>query len=324
MHYLDIKFGKSVGHLILDEQFKHLILNKLDTILKKEAMLSLSDKDMNKKTKSPLVTSNKSVYTRYIIPGPKVYLLLCIINNIKLTLFIYDNYIIYSHILFDKKLYALDSYILFTGNFNNNYYIINDISLNNTSSSNSVSPTAKFKQINTILRNLYYPIPDLDTHDLVFIDFVDKYYLFSLCTDYYEQCFYTKNMKIDEVIIKDFNNNTTGIFKLDFIINYFIIKNKPETPKYELSKTNINIPISFIGIIKLKMYKTDKPDIYHLYSLDNKVYYGIADIPTMEISAYVISIFPPKYVFIITSFIFDEKYKRWRPIPICISKKPNK
>jgi hypothetical protein len=61
------------------------------------------------------------------------------------------------------------------------------------------------------------------------------------------------------------------------------------------------------------MYKTDKPDIYDLFSLNKDQYYGIADVSTLEISAYIISIFPPKYVFIITDFVFNDKYMRWCP-----------
>jgi hypothetical protein len=293
MQYKNIKFGNNVGHMIVDDKTKIYILGILASVLKK-----------NDNVKPGLV-ANKT-YARYVFNTPKVYLLLYINNAKKLPLFIYENNVIYSPIKFSPELYNSDTPLVFSGYFNKEYYIIDDIIIKEK------NINTRFKRINYILRNLYFPIGMIDTHKMVFIDYVDQHYIYSLCADYYKKCSYIYDADITHIELIDFCTGIKHKYAIITITKYF------EDLLAKFSSNNIYKEIAHGGsngsIVQLKMYKSDKPDIYHLYDIRDMSYYGIADIPTLEISAYVISIFPPKYVFIITYFVFNEKYSRWRPV----------
>jgi|LakMenEpi02Apr12_1017379.scaffolds.fasta_scaffold01981_2 hypothetical protein len=293
MHYLDIKFGMSVGHVITNEEDKAKIINKLARFLKKNNTITTSEQ-MN-------VLSKSMTYARYVIDSPIVHLMLCIINRVKMTLFIYENHVIYSPIMFDDELYLTET--IFVGHFNECFYIITDVI--NIKEQNL---NAKFKRINYILRNLYHPTEFLDAYNLIFIDYVNPHYLFSLCTDYYDKCIYIKNANITKVVLTD-NNNSCHILCQTIITLYReFLSNYCNKYNHKVGKQK-----GHSETVSLRMYKTDKPDIYDLFSLNKDQYYGIADVSTLEISAYIISIFPPKYVFIITDFVFNDKYMRWCP-----------
>ena len=307
MHYLDIKFGNGVGHMITDEKAKHVILSKLDSIIKTDTKTQYNNKKESKK----FDINSKHIYARYVWNTPTVYLMLYMYNGNLLTLFVYNGYIIYSPIKFEKELYSATNFTIFVGAFNKGFYIITDII---EPREKYITINSKFKRINYILRELYHPIINLDTHKLIFIDYVDQHYIYSLCSDYYSKCEYIKDILVENIMIIDYSNDvitmTAKIDTINKIFTTFLSKYLMHNSCI-INKINNVVP----RIITLRMYKSEKPDIYHLYDLKKEQYYGIADIPTLEISAYVISIFPPKYVYIITDFIFNDKYSRWRPVP---------
>ena len=294
--YSDIKLGMSIGHIIIDS----IMIADIRATLKCNYDKILSTGLKTKSSLSLKTLIEKKCYITYDYNSQHILLFLLKYKNNNLTLFIYNDIIVFVSYNFSEELY-IDKGTLFKGIFNNNYYIITDICI-------PAPINIKLKRINHIIKNLFKAMPGIDTHYIKLTDYVSSNYIYSLCTNYADSCDYIKNLSIENLLIVNLNDTVSILNIKDCIISY--TKFLTQNIKNYVSINNSLIDIK--SIISMKMYKTEKPDIYLLYYID--VYIGIADVPSLEISAFIKSIFPPLYIFINVKCVFITKNGRWRPI----------
>lgn len=308
------RFGSTIGYEVKQKQMKDNIFR----ILEEDYRIDLS-KECGKyfssiKDRHIAVLEREPHLCTFNIKGSApVFMYLTTYAGISFCFYVtYDQIISVKH-NFSKDLYQKDT--LFEGEIAGDHYLISDLLVKDGERTDRLFFSEKLEILNNMIDKQHIPDVILDCYQIQVKDFVDYSKMESFWTSYRNDLSYKK--LINGVIFRPVGN---GALNIVYLIGTKGSWKPPGKYSNEHKKGKILKKIDHVKNPKVcfKMYRTNKPDVYHLYLNDgsSERYYHYASIPDKETSQKVIEFFNTgKYLhrYIIVNCQYDDEFKRWVP-----------
>ena len=310
-----VKFGSAIGYEVKQQQMRDNIFR----ILEDDYCIDLN-KECGKyfssiKDRHIVVLEREPHLCCFSIKGSSspVFMYLTTYAGISFCFYITHDQIISVKHNFSKELYQKDT--IFEGEIAGNCYLISDLLVYDGQRTDRMFFSEKLESLNNMVDKKHIPDVVLDCYQVFVKDFVDYSKLKSFWNNYRSELSY-KDL-IDGVVFRP-----TGDAALNII---YSIGNKctwkpPNrfTKDHEKGKILKKIDPTKTPKVCFKMYRTDKPDVYHLYLNDGRFerYYHYASIPNKETGKKVLAFYDTgKYMhrYIIVNCQYDEEFDRWVP-----------
>jgi hypothetical protein len=311
-------YGNAIGYIVKQEQMKNNIYGRLEKYYKLN-LTKESDKYFSFMTDMDVNTFLKEKHwCCFSLKTTPVFLYLTEYAGILFCFYITKDKIISVKHNFSKELQKSDT--VFECEIAEQQLLISDILVYNGNDTRNMFFHEKLELINNIVDKQYIPDVVLDNYNIKTKDFVEYSQLESFWTKYRQKLDY-KHL-INGIIFRPIGESTRNIVYNPSKNNWKPICDITVDPTKISKRINPNKNVCF------KMYRTKKPDIYHLHLFDgsNERYYDFASIPNKKISKLVMKYFDTgKYIhrYIMVNCNYDKEFKRWIPFQKSSRKNPD-
>lgn len=313
------KFQSGLAFMVTHREMSDEILDRLKNYLKKQTKIYV---DLNNNNFRDIKKFSNKYLVSYKFHTPTTYLYLTKYSGIRFCFFITNGSTIIRSVKYRFAPHLYDHDTLFEGHMINislgtDIYCIDDILVHDGQAITNQVIGTRLKIINSIIDTMFVSDSILDVAEVVLNDYAHVSQLKSFLTDHQPQ----------------YATSSTGIVFIPvdsdiqhYELNYDCIKklNIPLLSDLEVKDTKITDELNKKLSICFKLQRTDKPDVYNLYLLDNGIekFYDIASIPDIATTE-VVRMMLGKQKYCTATCLYDPNFNRWKPFMKSSQKNPD-
>ncbi len=320
-NFKTMPFGNAIGYKLEQKQMISNIYNRIERYFKIDLSKAHGKYFVNINNRDINVLIREKHWCCFSLTVKPILLYLTKYAGISFCFYVSDTEIVSVKHSFAEKLFEQET--VFECEIAGKNLLISDIIVYNGRDTNQMFFSEKLEIINDIVDKQYKPDEILDCYTVKTKDFVEYSQLKSFWNEYRIKQDY-KDI-INGVIFRPRSESPQNVV--------YIVNGSWKPPKGLVNESDRGPITNKINHTKykkvcFKMYRTNKPDVYHLYLNDGlcERYYDYASIPTKEISRKIIAYYDTgKYLnkYIFANCKFDSKFGRWCPFQKSSRSKPD-